>query len=717
MRSSSSPARSGLTCDSDSSKGGPSVERQVAKAESTPLKVRRLLTLRMGDWRGLLGPIVVLSVSSTTALWVWFGPPPHRPANSQTLFSTESALIEPTDRYILLTWWLIAIVLALFGSKAPRRHSRFGATRVPRFIGASMMVLSAAELGSLVMADSDPMGYWNGFDLTTVLGAFGIALVLIWCLVRGDEVARTILWTGAAIFAVVAFAQWWESLSTVTDPYHFAFNAEELASVAAGRLPVSNFVAQYSNVLPYLLAPFFALVPAHATALALVVLLALQLVVVALAAVIAYLVAGRLYIFPAVLLAMAPMLANTELGPNAGSYFQTFPLRLVLPLAAIALAIALLRRDGTEGFSWRWMLVGFVAGVATLNNIDFGLPVLIAVVVVVLASSRELVQAIGGLFAVVLGVLLVFACFTALLTVAGRAVDWTSWLLFVRVFGADGYYAVAMESQGFQISLASLFIVGSVLGFWRLRLRRGHLNFYAYRSGVGLALVSGWSLLTLAYAAGRSLQPTYVSGHGFQAGLVVALLLPGLVALLRLARRKRLGAKKYSVPLQILSVVSVLVFVFSVPPVSARAENAPNVVSPGFAPVIDPRGAVASNAELTAALADGTVVQALPNANLISLIHMVPSVATTSSAEYPLLSPVLLKNQCETAIPSSAEWLLVEPELADHMEIDQVCSERFALRDRVAVTPDVTALPITARYGDSSAETSWPDSRATRGSK
>ncbi|MGI8802519.1 MAG: hypothetical protein ACR2KV_10150 [Solirubrobacteraceae bacterium] len=198
----------------------------------------------------------------------------------------------------------------------------------------------------------------------------------------GVAVLVTACWLLPAIFrdrsiGHALFVMWW----------HLEFVYGDFVATLGGRTPLVDYNAEYGSLLPLLLAPplrLFGLSVGSFTALmCLLTTGALTAVERALALVSR---SERL-----ALVLYLPFLAGglfTDYrGPGErfyfANYFGAFPLRYLGPYLLFWLCVRHLRRLRPRGAAWLFLL----AGLATLNDVEFGLPALAATAVALAAAA------------------------------------------------------------------------------------------------------------------------------------------------------------------------------------------------------------------------------------------------------------------------------------------------------------------------------------------
>lgn len=669
--------------------------------------------------RGLemVGPYAVVGVALITAALVTWGPAPH--AQAPTTEFSEPGLAEPTDRLLVLAWWVWAIVLALaleFAGRGrlARRLDLSDGTRRAVGGGVSVAAVAAGITVASVGWRSDVTGLWLGLPLRgAVVGAVVAAVIAVVLVARG----RRVWITASAVVATVALPfgllLWFQLPGAVRDPFHFVFTSDEIAAVAARHVPLGDYIPQYSVLLGYPVGALDFLWPGHVTLLVLAWLLLLQVVSVVAAVTLSVQLGGWRMLVPAAVVVIAPTVAALlGTGLSASTYFSVLPMRVVLPVCTILGAFLVLRRGVSSRRWWHWTVVGLLVGATALNNPDYGLPAALAVAVTLWLVAGGWAAAWRPLVVLAAATVVVFVAYDAFGRMTGNPIRWSSWLTFQLIFGAQGFSSIPVALFGVHIAVIGLFVTASVIGFVLVRTRPAAS--WSGRQGIALCLVGGWSLLTIPYFAGRSLPPTVIGGYAFSVGLVIACLLPLLRMSLRSLRTGRVDGRvgrMISIGLGLVSVAGAVgAAVLAVPPatllgwlqIADRQEFPP--VTAQIASVRTVAG-TAGNEELARALADGQVVQALPMSNLVAVNSGIGSASVASSDAYFGVSRVFTTAQCELKWPGGASFLLVTSDVADALQRDPVCASYVSFTDAADFSDDAgttfTLLPRAVTPGAS----------------
>ena len=640
---------------------------------------------------GLVPVFSILGVAAITVSIHYSGPPPTVPTSSSTLYDPTLGRVETTDRMILFAWIALTIAMALLFVVRihPAWRSRLARPWVVTVSAGAAMVLAIASLTWTI----DPLGLWHGISLGVLFAALIAAILLVAIMLAPTPLARvgTIAAAGVALaYTIPALVQ---LPGALRDPGHYRYTAEEIVSVAAGKFPLSDYIPQYTNLLPFPIAPVLHWFPAKAELVTVGWLIFLQVVALAVAVALPILLGGRRYLGPALIVACAPPIMTVSWGTSSSTYFAVMPMRVVLPAIAILTTYLALRRrpDVVLRRPGRLLSIGVVVGITALNNPDYGLPALAAVLVVVFLAGRSFRARCLAVGITTVGAVLVFPAYALIGAITGRPVDWSSWLAFQTIFGAEGYAGVPMEPFGLHIAVVALFVSASVLGFVLIWRSRTTGSSFAYRQGLLLALTGGWSLLTLPYFAGTSWASTMIGGYTYSVGLVVAAMLPLLhhsVRVVRAGIARDMTSATIGLTfggLAVTGTIAAMAFVGAPSDYLNYQRLNLSGRSGVFAGVIATVDAVADaphNEELRELMDAGVVAQAVDMSNLLELTTGFTSVSIASSPDYFVLGPFFDETLCAAPWPDRAQYLLVDADVADRLEEVPSCGDAFDLSSR-----------------------------------
>jgi hypothetical protein len=434
-----------------------------------------LLRLRAGRWR-----------LPTRLVTVWV-------VAAQLAGVAFAALSGYEQRHVWLMW-------------APGR-TYFPSWGLPAAVAFALLVVLWAGRGSI----PDRLTHHPGRRWDIVLGAAAIILALLWLL--------PYIYRGQNLSAANGAVQ-----------YNLMFSGDDILSVSDGRSPLVNYVGQYTQLLPYGLAPVLGLLNYTIGALT----TGFTLLAVAGFACI-YRVFRRLTRDPRIALALyVPFLAisvdpQTIVGDQRLSVAADFSIYSIRYLGPFVLAWLLARHlDGAAPRRRFWLFA--VGGLVMINNVDFGVPALGATFVALWIARgpegllRRLLELIRDL---ALGVLAAAAAVCVLTLVrAGTLPDFGYAIYFARLFALIGVGQLPMPELGFHLVVYMTFVAALLTAVVRARradsdatltgmlafsaiFGLGAASYYANRShpDVLMALFSAWgfSVSLLAWVALRAL--------------------------------------------------------------------------------------------------------------------------------------------------------------------------------------------------------------------
>ena len=219
------------------------------------------------------------------------------------------------------------------------------------------------------------------------------------------RVPARFLWFAAALLVTAAFLATTIytdgniALAPFNTSYHAAFTSEEFSAVLGGLTPLVDFTPQYTSLLPYLGAPLFAVtgvtIGAFTALMALFSAIGLMSVFIALVRVTGRSSRAALLYLPFLAMTFYPVVGDGAQVHTFGAYYAVLPLRYAFPLLLTSMVVAY----SLSIHRWRSaLLLGAVAGAGLVNNVDFGIAALGAVLVSVFVLRRRVAPppTVGG---------------------------------------------------------------------------------------------------------------------------------------------------------------------------------------------------------------------------------------------------------------------------------------------------------------------------------
>jgi hypothetical protein len=332
---------------------------------------------------------------------------------------------------------------------------------------------------------------------------------------------------------------------------HIPVQAEDYFSVVNGRTPLVDYIAQYANLLPLVLAPILAAFDSSITAYSIAMCLLSTVALLAVFGAFREFTRGwwwalALYL-PFVALALFPWHDNGFFRNFDATYYAVLPGRYLGPLILAWLCVRSARRPIPI-----WALFG-IAGLVLINNAEFGIGALLALVIGTSAGwdrSAPLRERIGklaveGAAGLLAAVVLVCA---VILIRTGELPDPRLLTYFNRLFLRDSYGLVPMPSLGLHWALYATYATALLMAavrYVRNEPGRALTAMLAYSGAFGLATAmyfvgrsSQFQLMLLFPAWGLALAPVaWTAAHSLRAdranrSRLIRLLVPACAALI-----------------------------------------------------------------------------------------------------------------------------------------------------------------------------------------
>jgi hypothetical protein len=448
---------------------------------------------------------------------------------------SRARLAEDPDRVWIVCVWILGTLVAIAAHSLERRF--VGGGGVPR--GVVLTAWAGAACALLLFAvRNDWYGtVWVGFTLDRVAVGIVLASMLIYLTLSSARWSTSLLVVSSVVVALLGLAFLFETPYTFVANHDNSFTLEDLLAPSAGRMPGFDYVAQYTTLLGLPLAVVAGLAPAlfaHSPqffAVAWVVLLQILTFVIAITSAVRVAPRRLRWMMPAIVLPVAFLV-----GADGLLYYADLPLRFFLPTLMLGVVIALtLNWRSDSRYWWRTAVLGIVGGAAAFNNLDFGIPGLLAGGVVVVASAVTWRRRLIGSGIYVLASVAIPGVSVAAGALTGRSLHPDYLLFFVRSFGLEGFFSERMPFFGLHVSFVFLGLIAVAIGALGARstVRR---TAALYRA---ILFQGAWLVLSLVYFSSRSLTPTLVTGSCFLAAVLLALLLAAAFSSLRLVARSR----------------------------------------------------------------------------------------------------------------------------------------------------------------------------------
>ena len=463
---------------------------------------------------------VAITVPSVTAFGYFVGPKPYF-QTSKLLNDPLTGLVDTRDSLTLLGWYAIAAISPVFVYWQIFQKNSNELVPVPRskrLRGIPVYGLILIFVCNLFLdLDLDGQGVGN-IPTLTIREAF---IATLFCLILGfvwfrsknyTFLIRSIIVCGLLSRPLSVFIQ---TPSSLQDEWHFNFTANELAAPAAGMIPMVNFLPWYTNLLGFPIAPILRLAPSESVMVILIWLLFLQAICLALPTIIAYIIAGK----QAALLSFLLLISLMTAQPKINSYFQSFPIRTIFP--CLLLGVLVFSVQNIQTFRFRdSIFLGVLSGFALLNNLESGLPSLLALIFTLLLLYRSISNFTRAVLSIFFGVFLVFGLYSLLVLSTGKALHFSYMITPLKIVVSGGFFQVPMTVGGYHNIFAIFFVSGmATASFLFFRAQKiGSVNLK--RIAALMSFSSSWGLIGMVYFSGRSFTSTLLAGSTYALGLL-----------------------------------------------------------------------------------------------------------------------------------------------------------------------------------------------------
>ncbi len=378
------------------------------------------------------------------------------------------------------------------------------------------LLLVAFVVAMVTYQDKHIYRYWD-YKKCIIAGAVVTIIFIGWLMVRAKRKTagtdkggwrRRLMGMGCFLVAL-GFALAGLSSSIYRDgqpdmafhfKYHVSYQMAEFAAVQNGSTPYVDFYPQYQSCISYLTLPIFSLVGLNLfsftcvmVAFAAVTLLAYYYVFLRvtggpLRALLLYLPFVGISLFPIIPNGYDPAPALHQM-ITPFTYFAVGPLRYFGPSMTLACLVFVLPRPSRSGF----LALFGVASLSAINNLDFGVPALVAAVCASLIGLSEQPWPTFRLLRSVTGCLLVSGAAAVLAFVGitygrtGCLPNFAALTMFQRVFAVNGFSALPMPPGGIHLVIMLTFMAAIAKGLYAAGLtplRKG-LLLYAGIFGSG----------------------------------------------------------------------------------------------------------------------------------------------------------------------------------------------------------------------------------------
>jgi len=639
--------------------------------------------------------LLFVAVAMGTGVILFFGPSPQVLTGINFLRDGFTGTQENSDRLVFLYWAALPLVFYLIYSRITNRPSQMGPT-IPldlNYLWTALAIsASVLTLLNVVGEAGDSLVFASSWSI-----ALAIPILLVMVISTQNQhpwvhISKTLLLSIAAYLLLPIFLTF---VTGPTDTFHASYIYEELLSVSAGNIPYSNFYPQYTALIPFALAPFLSLSGQSATSLLNILLPVMQLGVFSVLVYVAWRYWGRKYApLLAVIVAIPILNRYVEDDILSTSYVPNFPVRTILPVITLAILLILGPRILSANNSLKEItskvLLGFTITLSAFNNPDFGLPLGLAIFLVLLVRRSSNFWRIRLTILLLLGCAIALLGITVLYASQNASFNIDSFMFFARAFPGTGLDSEIMQPFGVHVVIATLAIFGIVHGLGTLRSSKHQNNMPRLLRATILVVSSLWTLLTLAYFVNRSLPGTLLAGMGVQTALLAGLLGPQIIKMVSVSIQvgKRGWAHSLNIsPMMLSPLILVLAYLGSIflspavlPSLTAYTRGAPLHSFP-TEQVETLSSEVASAAgDLLNLNPSTTIRQAVPFSALVSSKSSIQGLGVIADIDaYLPISPTFSDLFCSRLKGENRTMLLVTKETFKFIKGDGLCNGDLSL--------------------------------------
>ena len=442
----------------------------------------------------------------------------------------------------------------------------------------------------------------HGFGWLPVLGALVIAIFLNYYgslqrnsgSVQGRTPLRVKHFKKTADFTLITFVsfvyvpmliQTPSGIINGSDATHQVL--EEISGPLVGNYPGVNYLGTYTTLLGI---PLAVLRPLHLPSGILMAVVLAWIAILSCGTVLtAFLLARR--VFPqarssiTLLATCATILVTGQWGSAASNVesMSMIPGRTLLPVL-VCFVLYETTKSVVNGRTTNWFVaVGVVAVLAGLNNVEFGVPALIAAAVVSIAVGarlRKLLEIIGGFLAGSVGALLAYVLFSYL--VQGPYDFWFR----VGVYAGKSYSpGEIFPAWSLHNILLAIFVAAIVLGLVTIVQSVNSLTHQRTLPIAAMTLFSGvWGLAAFPYCAYRCTSGMYMSTQVYIVPSFLSVI--GCFGLVQIGRSQlselQFGRRLAAVPLSLLVVLGLTATIQAPNPIDEWLRVSGNGLTPGW---------------------------------------------------------------------------------------------------------------------------------------
>lgn len=412
--------------------------------------------------------------------------------------------IEIAERIVLLIIFAFVFISVLVGRQI-LQSQRFVTTVASHWVSVLSASIFAMSLGSITYWESLKGELWFGYGLgfSVLCLAFGIATVALGRVHfsrPSSQVVRTLSFCTGVLGLLLYLPSIIQPPMGIIDLSHSRYILNETLAQVAGVTPLGDFVSQYTSLLGWPLVligwlPASTIIYTTVAWLNLLSLLEVYIVWRIARHAWSQVPPGLTLLFSLALVFVKVQPSDTILGSNAAS-LTFLPGRSLMPMALGLFAIKL-SKTSSPHFS-RFVLAGAFAVVTIINAPDFGLPAVIAFVLVTILELGKGTGRARALMAQGCGAFVALVLLYGLFATRGFTPQFSYMTAIPRAFALLNAANVSMPVFGLYLAIVSVLVTGFLIGWL------GDFSQEERHLRTSLMYGSTWGILTFSYYIGRS---------------------------------------------------------------------------------------------------------------------------------------------------------------------------------------------------------------------
>lgn len=441
------------------------------------------------------------AVTVLLATWAFAGDDISQPLENISLFEKLN-LLEIRDRLSPAIVVLVVVNAYLFSNKL--RINSLTVQLAIAIVTTAGFVLSISSY----LIDDDVA--WAGLGKSVAVVSLGLAIIVLYFQPKIEQSIvsnKKIVTLVSALCLVVLVAAYLPSISQfsggITDLFASSTVFNELLLPITGITPLGNFASQYTSMLGWPLLALKGLSPEVVMNGVLVWLFVLTLFQIMAIAAIGKSIFKKIP-YPLILLYVSSLILmkgekqDEIAGSIVGSFFS-IPSRTFFPsVLGLLLLSALFENKRKRMYQ---IVLGALLPITALNNLEFGVPAVVATMIVVLTIYRlRLVE--RKVIVLILGsAIATFGIIALAFALRSAPLDFGLWTAMVRAQGSGGYMNVPMPVLDTYLLVFAILSAGIVIG---LKSMSATTNPNVMKSSAIAIFAGAWGVMSMPYYTGRS---------------------------------------------------------------------------------------------------------------------------------------------------------------------------------------------------------------------